>query len=285
MRKTKSIPLNTMNEQFSDGIAIAKTSTKDLEFDIIKQAHRDDYHLFLLSEKGTALFEIDFQKYKSKPNTVIYIQPYQVHRILTIDNVEFSALLISNENLNPEYLKLLKDIAPANPLALDKETFAIISETAALCIKIANRKEYILDHLLLKDSCNTLIGLVISQYLIQSKPVASHSRFEVITKAFQSVLESNFITTKRPSDYSDKLKISAVYLNECVKKTTGHPVSHHIQQRIILEAKRLLYHSNKSVKEIAFELGYDDYPYFSRLFKKVTGITALTFRNKNKNMD
>ena len=52
-----------------------------------------------------------------------------------------------------------------------------------------------------------------------------------------------------------------------------------IKNRIILEAKRLLYHSDKSVKEIATELGYEDYAYFSRLFAKTTGITALAFRN------
>ena len=56
---------------------------------------------------------------------------------------------------------------------------------------------------------------------------------------------------------------------------------YHIQQRIILEAKRLLYHSGKSVKEIATEFGYDDYPYFSRLFSKVAGMNALTLRGKN----
>jgi YesN/AraC family two-component response regulator len=86
---------------------------------------------------------------------------------------------------------------------------------------------------------------------------------------------------KRPADYAEVLNISVAYLNECVKNVTGFSVSHHIQQRIILEAKRLLYHSDNSVKEIAAELGYDDYPYFSRLFVKVAGITALTFRSKN----
>ncbi|MEZ0453718.1 helix-turn-helix domain-containing protein [Sphingobacterium thalpophilum] len=65
-----------------------------------------------------------------------------------------------------------------------------------------------------------------------------------------------------------------------MKDVTGQTVSQHIQDRVILEAKRLLYHSDKSVKEIAFELGYDDYPYFSRLFAKNTGISALAFRNK-----
>ena len=88
------------------------------------------------------------------------------------------------------------------------------------------------------------------------------------------------MTTKRPTEYADTLNISSDYLNECVKNTTGNSVSYQIQQRIILEAKRLLYYSDKSVKEISFELGYDDYPYFSRLFTKVAGITAPDFRKQ-----
>jgi AraC-like DNA-binding protein len=95
-------------------------------------------------------------------------------------------------------------------------------------------------------------------------------------------LERDFLTAKRPTEYAQKLNISTSYLNECVKYTTGHPVSFHLQQRVILEAKRFLYYSEKSVKEIADELGYDDYPYFSRLFTKVTGMSALAFRNKNR---
>ncbi|MBB5636811.1 methylphosphotriester-DNA--protein-cysteine methyltransferase [Pedobacter cryoconitis] len=78
-----------------------------------------------------------------------------------------------------------------------------------------------------------------------------------------------------------KLNISTHYLNECVKNTTGQSISSHIQQRIILEAKRLLYHSDKSIKEIAAELGYDDYPYFSRLFTKVAGMSPKVFKKKN----
>lgn len=81
-------------------------------------------------------------------------------------------------------------------------------------------------------------------------------------------------------DYAENLNITTPYLNECVKSATGHPVSHHIQHRVILEAKRLLYHSNKSIKEIAGELGYDDNSYFTRLFVKITGMTPLAFRMK-----
>ncbi|WP_419789046.1 AraC family transcriptional regulator [Mucilaginibacter sp. X5P1] len=247
----------------------------------MEQSERHNWHSFHLLEKGIITIEIDFQKYKIESPSVIYMHPNQVHRIIAFKKFTVSSWATNNENLNPEYLKLLEGITPAKPLVLQQEMFSIISEAVSLCLKFAERKQDKLYHSLLKDSCNALIALVVSQYLAQSKSMDKLSRFEIITKAFKETLERNYTTLKRPAAYALKLNISTAYLNECVKNTTGYSVSHHIQQRVILEAKRLLHHSDKSVKEIAAALGYDDYPYFSRLFTKVTGLTALAFRNKN----
>ncbi len=286
-KKSKPIPVNPMTANFGNGIFVGKITSKDFHlyeriegFDNIKQSHRDEYHLFFLQEKGTITIEIDFQKYTLKPFSVIFIHPNQVHRTLSFKNATASIWAIKNENINSEYLKLLEDITPAKPLALKRETFSIISEAVSFCLKLSERKNEKLYYDLLNGSCNTLIGLVISQYLIQSKPFDKFSRFEIVTNAFKELLERNFVTVKRPMGYARQLNISAPYLNECVKNVTGYSVSYHIQQRLILEAKRLLYHSDISVKEIATELGYDDYPYFSRLFTKIAGMTALTFRHK-----
>ncbi len=276
-----------MADNFGEGISIERLAIKDLftadkaNFDDGNQSHRHDGHSFFLLEVGTVDLEIDFQKYTIIPGSVIYIHPDQVHYTVTSENVIVSSWAINNENLNPEYLKLLEDITPAKPIALNEETFAVISDAVSLCLKFAERKNDKLYHSLLKDSCNTLVALVISQYLALAKPIDKLSRFEIVTKAFRETLERNYTTTKSPGDYAQKLNVSTPYLNECVKNATGFPVSHHIQQRVILEAKRLLFHSDKSVKEIAAALGYDDYPYFSRLFTKITGMTALAFRNKN----
>ncbi len=283
-KKTKSIPINLRSNEFGIGINIGKTSVKDfssIDIEDAKQSHREDAHSFFLLEKGIVSIEIDFQKYKIKPSSILYIHPNQVHCILSFEKVTVSSWSINNENLNPEYLKLLEDVTPVKPLVLNKETFSIISEAVSLSIKFFDRKKDKLYHSLLKDSCNALVALVASQYLEQSKSADKLSRFEIVTKAFKELLERNYTTSKRPAEYAQKLNISAPYLNECVKNTTGYSVSHHIQQRVILEVKRLLFHSNQSVKEISSELGYDDYPYFSRLFTKVTGMTALAFRNKN----
>lgn len=247
----------------------------------VERAHRDGGHTFILQEKGTTHIEIDFQKHAIKAPALIYIHPNQVHRLIAFKNASISSWMIATENLQPQYLKLLEDITPANALPLSKETLAIIAETAVLCIKLAERKQEQLYDSILKESCNTLVALVISRYLQQSQPTHAHSRFEVITKAFKSLLEQHFTTIKSPTDYAGTLNISTPYLNECVKTITGYSVSYHIQQRVILESKRLLYHSDKSVKEIASELGYDDFSYFTRLFVKVAGVTPVAFRTKN----
>lgn len=286
-KKIHPIPVNRMTDDFNTGIVIERLSFNELSiadranFEEENQAHRHDRHSFFLLEEGTVAIEIDFQKYVITPSSVIYIHPNQVHYTTSAENIVVSSWAINNENLNPEYLKLLEEITPAKPLLLDQKTFSVISEAVSLGIQFSERKSDKLYHSLLKDGCNGLVALVISQYLEHSQSTDKISRFEIVTKAFREILEQNYAVLKRPTEYSKKLNISTPYLNECVKNATGYSVSHHIQERIILEAKRLLYHSDKSVKEIATALGYDDYAYFSRLFTKVTGMTALAFRNKN----
>jgi AraC family transcriptional activator of pobA len=286
-KRNKSIPINKMTDHFDAGIAFERLNLSKSEETILNSsdeariAHREDRHSFFLLEKGTVVVEIDFQKFEIKPFSIVYMHPDQVHRILRLENVTVTSWAINNESLNPEYLKLLESFTPAKPLMLEQETFSLISEAVSLCIKILKRKNDKLYHSSLKDSSNALISLVVSQYLASAKPTETLSRFKLVADAFKLLLESNYTSVKSPTTYAHKLNISGPYLNECVKNATGYSVSYHIQQRIILEAKRLLYHSDKSVKEISSQLGYDDYPYFSKLFHKAVGLTPLTFRNKN----
>ncbi|PLK43954.1 helix-turn-helix domain-containing protein [Emticicia sp. TH156] len=280
--KSKSIPLKYLAKKFDKGIAVGKLPFDDLQLsEEAEHSHRHDFHFFILQKNGTLDFEIDFEKYNIKKPSVFYVAPNQVHRVLRAEKINYYVLAISNENLNTEYMKLLQEISPAKPLTLNTKDFSLLSKAVLLCNELFEKKNNILYLPLLKDSCNTLVGLIISQYLENTKQTDTLSRFEITTKAFTLALEKDFVKNKRPSQYAQQLNISVPYLNECVKKATGLSVTFHVQQRIILEAKRLLYHSSKSVKEISAELGYEDYAYFSRLFTKVTGMTALAFRNKN----
>lgn len=280
--KNKHIPVNTLPPGVGEGVIIARNSMDGSpNFKEVERSHRDGGHSFILQEKGATHIEIDFQKYKIQAPAIMYMHPNQVHRVIGFKKATISSWIITNEMLRPELLQQLEDLAPVIPLSLKKETQTLLSETASLCIQFSERKQEKLYHQILKESCNALVALVASQYLAQSKPMQNYSRFEVITKAFRALLEKQFTTVKSPMDYAKQLNISTPYLNECVKNTTGYSVSYHIQQRIVLEAKRLLHHSDKSVKEIAGDLGYEDHSYFVRLFAKISGTTPQAFRGKN----
>lgn len=280
--KLKSIPVNTLSSEISTAVVIGRASFNGSpDSKEVERSHRDGGFTFILQEKGITNIEIDFRKQKIKGSAVIFIHPNQVHRVISFEEAVVTSWIISVENIRPEYLKILEDLAPVNILSLTEDALSIIGETASICIKISDRKDEKMYASILKESCNTLVAFVISQYLAESKSAEKHSRFEVITKAFKTALELNFATIKSPNAYAEILNISTPYLNECIKTATGYSVSHHIQQRVVLEAKRLLYHSDKSIKEIAADLGYDDYSYFTRLFSKIVQMTPLAFRNKN----
>lgn len=269
------------------GITIERLCMSDLlslmgdTFEVDKEVHRHDEHSFFMVETGQVKLQIDFEDYTIKGPSIIYVNPDQVHSTSATNDVVIVSLALRDDNINPDYIKLLADITPAKPLALAEDVFDIITAAVSVCLKLYQRKTDKLYHTLLKDSCNALLGLMISQYIGIAKPTEKLSRFEIVTDAFRKLLEQDYITNKRPAHYAQYLNISTPYLNECVKNVTGHPVSYHIQQRVVLEAKRLLCHTNQSVKQIAAALGYDDYPYFSRLFTKVTMLSALAFRAKN----
>lgn len=269
------------------GISMDKNSFKKSDFKTEHQAeeaaqsHRDEGYTFHILEKGEVVIEIDFKTHHLSAPAVVYLHPDQVHKILDINNIVVSSLSINSENLNKEYVKILEELNPGTPLSLPTEACSIISSSFSLSLIHYRQKNNMLYYPLLRDSCNTLVAYLLSQFLNVAKSEDTYSRLEEVTKAFRKLLDNNYVSLKRPGQYAALLHISTSYLNECIKGSTGYSVSHLIQERIILEAKRLLYHTDKSVKEIAFDLGYADYPYFSRLFSKTTGTSAITFRRKN----
>jgi AraC-like DNA-binding protein len=78
--------------------------------------------------------------------------------------------------------------------------------------------------------------------------------------------------------FADRLNYSANYLNELIRKSTDKSILEHIHYKVIELAKSYLLSSDKSVSEIAYELGFEYSQYFSRLFKKKTGMTPGEYR-------
>lgn len=95
---------------------------------------------------------------------------------------------------------------------------------------------------------------------------------------FQNLLNENFMSNRSVSFYAEHYGLSVDVFSKKITSLFGKPPSKLIKERVILEAKRLLHLSVKSIKEIAVELHYQDEFYFSRFFKKQVGVSPSVFR-------
>jgi len=109
-----------------------------------------------------------------------------------------------------------------------------------------------------------------------------------ITHLFMELLERQFpvestgdpLRLRTAQDFAGALSVHINYLNRSVKEVTGKPTSVHIAERIATEAKALLQHSNWSIADIAYGLGFEYPTYFNNYFKRVTGATPRSFRKR-----
>jgi len=111
--------------------------------------------------------------------------------------------------------------------------------------------------------------------VIQSK---KENKEPVILQSLKESIEKDFKSKHTPNDYAVLLNISPNALAKITKKHFNKTLTNLITERIIIEAKRELYLTNKPVKQIAYELGYSDEYYFSRFFKKNTDISPQVYR-------
>ncbi|EAQ41233.1 AraC family transcriptional regulator [Polaribacter sp. MED152] len=110
-----------------------------------------------------------------------------------------------------------------------------------------------------------------------------------LLERFNANLEDYFATGKLekngiPSieNIASLMSVSKRYLSDTLKKETGKTTTEHLQLHLINEAKNILLEPNKSIAEVAYELGFEYPPYFSRLFKKKEGVSPTEYREKYK---
>ncbi len=97
-------------------------------------------------------------------------------------------------------------------------------------------------------------------------------------RQYEELLEQQFLTVREVAAYAEQMHLTPNYLNSICKKVLGKTASQLLHERLTIEARRLLTHTTRSVKEISFLLGFDDPSYFVRFFKKHTRQTPAEFR-------
>jgi len=106
----------------------------------------------------------------------------------------------------------------------------------------------------------------------------THS-YNIKINTFEKLLEQHYKEEKSPSFYADKLNITLKHLNRICNEILEKTATEVIMDRVTLEIKRMLIDKQLAVNEVASAVGYDDYSYFSRFFKKNTGYSPTAFRD------
>jgi len=133
--------------------------------------------------------------------------------------------------------------------------------------------------MLLKRLIITITRLAKSKYI--PDPKLQDQRLDVFRK-FNLCVEANFRTEHSVNYYARLLNKSPKTLSNIFSLYNNKTPLQVIQERIIIEAKRLLYYTGKSVKQITYELGFEDPAYFSNFFKKHTSLSPLDFRSSKE---
>lgn len=247
---------------------------------MVMGAHRDDHYIFIFQEEGSGKLMLDFKTIETSEASLLYIIPGQVHHMISIQEATGWFLAVDTLFVPEEYRQILE-------YAVLNQDIVLLDEVKLQQFKSAVRLIYD-RYLNVREPFSLQIvtslvaaftGMFAEAYLEQNKPnELQNSRPVQLTRQFRALLLQHFKTIKGPAAYAEMLNISLTYLNEVVKAVTGWPVSYWIHHELILEAKRLLYYTDLSLKEIAFALGFTDHTYFSRMFTKVAGISAGKFR-------
>ena len=150
-------------------------------------------------------------------------------------------------------------------------------------------QEFNSDYTYKYELLHSQLSLIIHE-AIKMQPATAHitenNAANRITNLFLLLLDNQFPVEsqqhepglKKAGDYAARMAVHVNHLNAAVHGVTGKSTTTHINERIIKEAKSLLAHTNWSVAEIAYSLGFEYASYFNNFFKKQLGITPLTFR-------
>lgn len=282
MKKSSSIPVYNLQEKGKGPIDVRKIEYDSLNSISLQAAHRDENYLLFFQQSGKSEIVIDFREFVIEGCAILYVLPGQVHYGMGSKNTQAWVMAIDTAWIHDSFREIFMErAAQITPVFMNETDAQLFSETFQLLFNFTQEHHHCFQEQAIRAMAEVCLSLFASEYKKQDdSSLRTNLRINTITRQFRSLLLANFRTMKSPSDYAASIHISPVYLNEAVKQTTGHPVSYWIHQEIILEAKRILFYTNLTVKEIAHTLGYDDPTYFIRLFSKVAGLPPLQFRRK-----
>jgi len=257
----------------------------------ISRGRRDFYKMGLVNGNMTVYYGDRILKIND--TVLFFINPNVPHSVVRHSKkiTGYACLFAETFITGRERTGILKNsplfqIGDTPVIPLNKEQAAFMSEIFQKMLDVHGG-----DYHYKSELIRNCIELIIHEAL-RIQPAKNVPRFKNaatrITHLFTDLLERQFpiertdepLKLKTAQNFAAELSVHVNYLNRSVKEVTGKPTSVHIAERITAEAKALLQHTDWSVADIAYALGFEYPTYFNNYFKRMTGTTPKALRNE-----
>lgn len=251
----------------------------------LKSVSKPFYQILVFN--GCGKFEINLTHYEFTGYTILFLTPYQQFKWLDTNKTELQLIQFHGDYYCIEYHKnliscngiLFNNIYEKPFFKIDKVYFDEICDTIDKMKKESrNEIESPFTNSIIKSYLQLILSISSkekSKYLTNIKPNEIPNEDLVL---FQGLLEKHYKTERSVAFYASSFYLSTDAFSKKIKKQFSKTPSQLIQERVILEAKKLLHLTYKSIKEIAQELNFEDEFYFSRYFKKIVGVSPTLYR-------
>jgi AraC family transcriptional regulator, transcriptional activator of pobA len=284
---------NIIKYEFKTGLPqefeIVDLATLYTEFkDTLTTAHRTGFYHIIWFEQGSPTHLVDFNPIKIKPNTLLFLNKDTVQRF--DDKIKFGgkAILFTDNffcktEADTKFLRnsiLFNDLFTVSQIQVQKQSKLFTHLLQQMTDELQNTKD---------NSQADILQNLLHNFLLYSERERRKQNFTEIKKGadldyvmlFKGLLETGYKNQKQVNYYAKQIIITEKRLNQATTKVLGKSPKELIDDRVLLEAKRILAHTTESVKEIAYHLGFEEPTNFIKYFKKHATVTPIEFREKS----
>lgn len=263
-------------------------STFEKHKDILTATHRAGFYHIIWFQEGSPTHLVDFKPIKIKPNTLLFLNKDIVQRFDNETKFGGKAILFTDNffgktEADVKFLRsniLFNDLFSVSQIQVNNQSKLFADLLQQMADELQNDKDH--------SQADILQNLLHNFLLFAEREKRKQSFIEIKKDAnlnyvmlFKDLLETGFKTQKKVNYYAKQIIITEKRLNQATTKVLGKTAKEIIDDRIVLEAKRILAHTTDSVKEIAYHLGFEEPTNFIKYFKKHALITPIEFRETN----
>lgn len=245
------------------------------------QPRRLSSYFIVLIESGSITYKLDLQDITVTDGDILFAMPNQIF-IPPAKNADLKYFkILFDENtlaLLPQHFPFLVNPLNAQTITLDNAARERVKKVFEILNQLLYTEKQLTDSEIILAYLNLLLSELNSAYFKNETVDTVNANLSKFVE-FKLMVETHLTEQPSINAIAEKMALSTNSLYRLVKEYSGTSPKDFFTNRLMIEAQRKLRYSNLSVKELAYELGFNDPDYFSRLFKKSTGKSVTDFLN------